>query len=154
MLLLSTPSFARRPTGLIIGPLIALLSLFPGFVGAQSDSFLLNGRQVELVGPGSEDGPAPRASAPHAEDTLTLRDLASGQVRVYASGLVLKLRQPGELPALLRGNPALRLQIAPADLAYVAVDARQLPAVFRRLSEDPRVADVQLRAIRPPLSPR
>lgn len=154
MLLLSTPSFARRPTGLMIGAMIVLLSLFPDFVWAQSDSFLLNGRQVELLVPGSEDGPAPRASGPDAEDTLILRDLASGQVRVYAKGLVLKLRQPGELSGLLRENPELRLQIAPGDLAYVSVDAQQLSSVFRRLSHDPRVVEIQLRAISPPLSPR
>jgi len=36
----------------------------------------------------------------------------------------------------------------------VSVDAQQLSSVFRRLSHDPRVVEIQLRAISPPLSPR
>jgi hypothetical protein len=153
--MLSSPTIpcARQLATILMWPLIGLLMLFSGPAGAQSDSFVFKGRQVELVAPGPEAATVSRASRLGAEQTITLRDVASGQLRVYASGLVLRLRKPAELPALLRENPALRLQIAPGDLAYVSVDASQLPALFRHLSQDARVVEVQLRVLQPPFSP-
>ena len=146
--------WARRFTATLIGPLLGLLTVFSGPAWAESDSFVFKGRRVELLAPGPDAAWSSQASRPGAEKTVALRDLASGQVRVYASGLILRLRQPGELPALLRENPALSLQIAPGDQAYVSVEASQLPGVFRRLSQDDRVVEVQLRVLQPPLSPR
>ena len=134
--------------------LIVLLTGGAGPARAQSDSFVLKGRQLEVITSGPEAAIASRASGPGAAKTITLRDQVSGQVRVYASGLVLKLRQPDQLQGLLRENPALKLQLAPGGHAYVSVEAGQLPAVVRRLSQDDRVVDIQLRALQPPLSPR
>lgn len=115
-------------------------------LGALADNnFTLHGRSVQIVPSGDANGVA--AGAPREPGKVFVRDLASGQVVVYASGLIVTLKNPRDLQAVLRDHPAISLQYAPGVYAYVQVANDALAATFTALSADPRVAAVHLRPL-------
>lgn len=113
--------------------------------------FTMNGRAVELVPAGAV---ASKAATAASAPLISVRDVASGQVKVYASGLIITLQEVGALKALLNDYPALSLQYAPGLYAYVQVSSAALASTFDALSVDPRVAAVHLRPVPIRVKPR
>jgi len=128
--------------------LTALLTLAANAMAA--NLFTMNGRTVELVPAGVATSKAATATTP----LITVKDVASGQVSVYASGLIITLKEASTLKALLSDYPALQLQYAPGKYAYVQVANAALASSFDALSADPRVAAVHLRPVPMRINPR
>lgn len=122
------------------------------FSATAGNTFTMNGRVVQLE-PVSKtlekdtSGAANRAK-------VTVRDLTSGQISVYADGLIITLKDAGILKSVLHDYPALTLQYAPGVYAYVKVPRDRLATTFDALSADPRVAAVHFRPVPVPIKPR
>nr|WP_319564958.1 hypothetical protein [uncultured Rhodoferax sp.] len=129
--------------------LTALLTLATNAMAG--NLFTMNGRVVELV-PSSTV--ASKATTAASAPLITVKDVASGQVKVYASGLIITLKEVGTLQALLRDYPAIQLQYAPGKYAYVQVSSAALASTFDALSADPRVEAVHLRPVPIRIKPR
>ena len=107
------------------------------------DTFIMNGRSVQ-VEPSSKTSHRGKHGTV-SQGNLTVRDLTSGQISVYADGLTLTLREGGTLKSILNDYPSITLQYAPGVYAYVKVPRDQLATLFNALNADPRVAAVHLR---------
>lgn len=122
------------------------------FNALAADSFTMNGRAVQLEPAGKSQEKSTTNAANHAK--VKVRDLASGQISVYADGLIITLKDAGALKSLLQEYPALTLQYAPGRYAYVKVSRDQLAATFDALGADPRVIAVHLRPVPVQIKPR
>lgn len=129
--------------------LTALLTL--GANTMAGNLFTMNGRTVALVPAGT----GTTKTATSTGDTLiSVKDLTSGQVNVYASGLIITLKETNTLKALLSDYPSLSLQYAPGIYAYVQVSRAALAATYDALNADPRVVAVHLRPVPIRITPR
>jgi len=139
-----TPHTPLRTLGL--GILLTLASQ-----AMAGNVFTMNGRSVELLPSTTATNKAtPAGSAP----LISVKDVESGQVKLYASGLIITLKESRTLKALLSDYPALSLQYAPGVYAYVQVSNAALASTFDALSADPRVAAVHLRPVPIRVHPR
>lgn len=122
------------------------------FNAVAGNSFTMNGRTVQLEPAGKtlEKGANSEANT----EKVTVRDLTSGQISIYADGLIITLKDAATLKTVLHDYPALTLQYAPGAYAYVKVSREQLAATFNALSADPRVAAVHLRPLPVKIKPR
>ena len=115
------------------------------FSAMAGDTFTMNGRSVELEPAGKVQSKGKGSTAHQAN--VTVRDLTSGQISVYAEGLIITLKEADSLKSMLQDYPALSLQYAPGAFAYVQVPRDRLATTFDALSTDPRVAAVHLRPV-------
>lgn len=122
------------------------LSTFAG------DTFTMNGRAVQLEPASKVQEKGINSTASHAQ--VTVRDLKSGQINVYAEGLIITLKDSASLKAVLHDYPALTLQYAPGAYAYVQIPRDQLATTFDALGADLRVAAVHLRPVPVQIKPR
>lgn len=116
------------------------------------DTFTLNGRSVQLE-PAAKGQEKANSNVPRY-GKVTVRDLKSGQISVYADGLIVTLKEANSLKSVLQDYPALTLQYAPGAYAYVQVPRDQLAKTFDALGADPRIAAVHLRPIPVQVKPR
>ena len=133
-----------------ITSVVALTAL--SFCAVAGDTFTMNGRTYQLEPARKLQDKTKSISTSQAK--VTIRDLSSGQVSVYAEGLIITLKDVGSLKPMLRDYPALSLQYPPGAYAYVKVSSDRLATTFDALSADPRVAAVHLRPIPVQIKPR
>lgn len=122
------------------------------FSAQAGDTFTLNGRSVQLEP--AVQGQGKSKSGATRQGKVTVRDLTSGQISVYAEGLIITLKEPATLKAVLQDYPALTLQYAPGAYAYVQVPRDRLATTFDALGADPRIAAVHLRPVPVQVKPR
>ena len=122
------------------------------FSATAGNTFTMNGRSVQLQ-PVSKSQEKDTSSAANRAK-VTVRDLTSGQISVYADGLIITLKDAGILKSVMYDYPALTLQYAPGVYAYVQVPRDRLATTFDALSADPREAAVHLRPVPVPIKPR
>ena len=125
-----------------------------GFSAMATDTFTLNGRAVQLEPVEKSAQQSKSTSARQAQARVTVRDLASGQTATYAEGLIITLKSVANLKALLQDYPALTLQFAPGNHAFVRLPRSALAVTVDALGADPRVAAVHLRPVPAQLKPR
>lgn len=122
------------------------------------ETFTMNGRVMQLEPAGKAPDKAKASTASDAASAsaakVKVRDLASGQISVYAEGLIVTLKNAETLKSLLQDYPALTLQYAPGNYVYVKVARDQLATTFDALSADARVAAVHLRPVPVQIKPR
>lgn len=122
------------------------------FNAMAGDTFTMNGRSFQLEPPSNVQDKARSGATPQGK--VTVRDLTSGQISVYAEGLIITLKDAGNLKPVLHDYPALSLQYAPGAYAYVKVSRDRLATTFDALSADPRIAAVHLRPVPVQIRPR
>lgn len=156
-MLKSLPHSRRKFTMLAlknIRQIAACLLAALSFSAMAADTFMLNGRSVQLEPARQGAQQSKSASVDKAQARVVVRDLVSGQTSVYADGLIITLKNAADLRALLQNNPALSLQYAPGVYAYVRVPRGALAAAVNALNADPRVAAVHLRPVPLQIKPR
>ncbi|TXT39650.1 MAG: hypothetical protein FD135_2082 [Comamonadaceae bacterium] len=129
--------------------LAALLLLGGNTLAGQR--FTLNGQVLEVL---PSTGVSSKAASATGDSFISVKEMATGQVKLYASGLIITLKQASALKALLNDYPALHLEYAPGAVAYVQLPNSALAATFDALSADARVAAVHLRPMPVPVKPR
>ena len=123
---------------------VAALGAF-NLVAMAGDTIIMNGRSFQLEPMTKPQYRGKNSTA--SSINVTVRDLTSGQISVYADGLIITFKDALTLTSVLNDYPAVKMQYAPGAYAYVQVPRDQLAATFNALSADARVAAVHLRPL-------